>query len=124
MSFIGDFLKAGIEVDGESFKFNAKLLLNYEEITGTDAGVALDLKKNLHLLTTGSTTENFTLAVGKAGQVKIIVLVTKVTDNAVVTAVFTGAGVTLTFDTAGEGAVLVSDGTSWHMVATNGAAIT
>lgn len=60
-----------------------------------------------------------TLADGvKAGQLKIIKLTLKTTNNAVVTPANFGDGTTLTFDATGEIAVLVWDGADWRVVYT------
>lgn len=54
-----------------------------------------------------------TLADGVAGQMKIILLTTKVTSDMVVTFNSTA---TLTFDTTGDVAILVFNGTDWVVI--------
>lgn len=60
-----------------------------------------------------------TLADGEDGQLKIIKLVTKDTNDMVLTPANLGDGTTITFDATGEVAVLVFDGTNWQVVYTN-----
>ena len=60
-----------------------------------------------------------TLANGVAGQMKIIKLVTKNTNDMVLTPANLADGTTITFDATGEVAVLVFDGTNWQVVYTN-----
>ena len=60
-----------------------------------------------------------TLADGVAGQMKIIKLVTKDTNDMVLTPANFADGTTITFDASGEVAVLVFDGTNWQVVYTN-----
>lgn len=60
-----------------------------------------------------------TLANGVAGQMKIIKLVTKDTNNMVLTPANLADGTTIKFDATGEVAVLVFDGTNWQVVYTN-----
>ena len=67
--------------------------------------------------TDGSAATAFSLPNGSAGQMKVI----KYNDGTVTTAaVVTPAnligGSTLTFDAAAEAAILISDGSSWHIV--------
>jgi hypothetical protein len=57
-----------------------------------------------------------TLADGEVGQMKIIKLETKDTNNLVVTPANLNNGATLTFDATGEIAVLVFVGTGWEIV--------
>lgn len=61
-----------------------------------------------------------TLADGSAaGQMKIIILTTHDTNDMVLTPANMANGSTITFDASGEYAMLVFDGTNWHVVSTN-----
>ena len=122
MSFIGEALKMGLEVDGEILRIINKFLLNYETKAGASGGTALTLTKNVSFLTTTSGNGGFTLAAGKAGQVKILSLTSKSTTNATIVGTF-GGGTTITMTTTGYGVVLVSDGTSWQTVGNNGSTV-
>jgi hypothetical protein len=76
---------------------------------------------NLYTGYTTNATADITasLADGVAGQMKIIKLVTKNTNDVVLTPANLADGTTITFDATGEVAVLVFDGTNWQVVYTN-----
>lgn len=69
--------------------------------------------------TTGASQLDASLAAGGPGQMKIIIFTAKNTYNCVLTPANFSNGTTITFDTAGEVAVLVSTGTYWHVVYTD-----
>jgi hypothetical protein len=60
-----------------------------------------------------------TLADGVVGQIKVIKLKTKDTNNMVLTPANLGDGTTITFDATGEVAVLMFLGTAWEVIYTN-----
>lgn len=60
-----------------------------------------------------------TLADGSVGQIKVIKLKTKDTNNMVVTPANFADGTTITFDATGEVAILMFVGTAWEVVYTN-----
>lgn len=62
-----------------------------------------------------------TLADGVAGQMKIIKLTTKDTNDMVITPANLSGGTTVTLDATGDTVILVFSGTEWHVVYTNGA---
>jgi hypothetical protein len=60
-----------------------------------------------------------TLADGVVGQIKVIKLKTKDTNNMVLTPANLGDGTTITFDATGEVAVLMFLGATWEVIYTN-----
>ena len=89
-------------------------------VAATSGAVAIPVTNLYSGYTTNSTAAiTATLADGTAGQVKIIKLETKDTNNMVVTPSNLADGSTITFDATGEVAVLVFDGTNWQVVYTN-----
>ena len=123
MSWIGDMLNAGIEADGSKLQMNNAFGLKSEDITGADT-TALSVAIPVSFLTTASGGGAFTIADGQyTGQVKIIAVKLKVTDDAVVVGTF-GEGTDLTLSATGEGVVLIFDGTSWQVVGNNAGAVT
>lgn len=77
-------------------------------------GGAISVANYLTTINTDAGGDAFTLASGtQLGQIKKIMLVADGGGDAVVTGAFTGANNTLTFNDAGEFAVLIWDGTDW-----------
>lgn len=83
----------------------------------TSGAVAIPVNTLYDGYTTNSTAAiAATLADGAVGQMKIIKLELKATNNMVVTPANLNNGATLTFDATGEIAVLVFVGTGWEIV--------
>jgi hypothetical protein len=83
----------------------------------TSGAVAIPVTTLYSGYTTNDTANiDATLADGEVGQMKIIKLETKDTNNLVVTPANLNNGATLTFDAAGEIAILVFVGTGWEIV--------
>jgi len=88
--------------------------------TASSGAVAIPIEELYSGYITNNTAAlNASLADGKAGQLKIIKLITRDTNNLVVTPTNFGDGSTITFDTTGEVAVLVFDGSTWQEVYTD-----
>lgn len=118
---LGKLASWGVLLDGGEFRLDdLKLILGSETCTGAASAVALDLQKSVHFLVTTSDGGAYTLADGSAGEVKFVIFKTKATNDAVLTPTTFGPGDTLTFDAAGECAILVCDGTSWQVLGTYG----
>lgn len=84
-----------------------------EEIAG-NVGGAISIVTHLTFISSDAGGDAFTLASGSAiGQLKKIIFRTDGGGNAVVTGAFTGANNTLTFDDAGEYALMQWNGTDW-----------
>lgn len=106
---IRDFL----EVDGQT-NFGAN------NNAATSGSVIIPITELYSGYTTNATDAiTATLADGKAGQIKIIKLVTKDTNNMVITPANFSDGTTIMFDATGEVAILVFDSTNWQNLYTN-----
>ena len=90
-----------------------------EVLGGTTLGPITLAKKITNLMTTGAATA--TLANGKQGQEKIIVMSVDGGDAVVTVANLVG-GTTLTFSAVGQAANLIFVGTRWHIIS-NAAAL-
>ena len=124
MSFIGDLLRAGIETDGSKVQVNNRLVLKSNTKTGAASTPDLEEDVPVSFLVTNETAGAFSLEDGQvAGQVKIAILKTKATNDAVITPANFGGGTNVTLGTAGEGAIFVFDGTSWQLAATYSGAV-
>ncbi len=116
----GKLSQLGLDLNGERLQLDAiGLAASAETNTETAAAVALSLKVVCHWLVTNAvhaSAADFTLADGVAGQLCYVVVKTKGTHDAVLTPANFGPGATLTFNAAGESALLVFDGTNWQVV--------
>lgn len=89
-------------------------------VAATSGAVAIPITDLYSGYTTNATaTIAATLADGVVGQMKIIKLETKDTNNMVVTPAHMSGGTTITFDATAEYAILIFIGTAWVVVATN-----
>uniref|UniRef100_A0A6M3KJZ7 Uncharacterized protein n=1 Tax=viral metagenome TaxID=1070528 RepID=A0A6M3KJZ7_9ZZZZ len=108
---------------------NAGFVTSYETVqAATEAGVAAVGKMTTFLVSDGDADndeDTFSLADGVAGQIKYVVFKTD-TDGAdsVNITPANGSFTDILFDTPGEGATLMFDGTNWHVVSNNGGTIT
>ena len=91
----------------------AKLnLVGNNEISGAGA-ISLDTSITWLVTTAGAAA--VTLADGEEGQVKILIMKTDGTGDATVTPTNLGNGATITFDDAGDCAMLVFTNSNWYM---------
>lgn len=89
-------------------------------VAATSGAVAIPATTLYSSYITNATAEiAATLADGVAGQMKIIKLKTKDTNNMVLTPAHFNDGTTITFDASAEVAILVFVGTGWSVVYTN-----
>lgn len=124
MSFIGDLLRAGIESDGSKVEIQNRLCLAHNTKTGAGSSVELGEETPLSILVTNATGGAFSLEDGKyVGQVKIAVVKTHDTNDAVITPDSFGGGTTVTLSAAGEGAIFVWDGSNWQLAGAFGEAV-
>ena len=96
-----------------------QMALTTEDVTAsaTAGAGALSLHSVVSFCTTASSAGNVTLADGiVVGQLKYVVLKTKVSADLVLTPDSFGAGATVTFAIAGNGVHLVWDGTNWNLL--------
>ena len=116
----GKLAQWGLLLDGETIRDDSVgRVLAAETVTETAAEVALSLKVTCHWMVTNSlhaTAADFSLADGTEGQLAYVVVKTKGTHDAVLTPDNFGPGSTLTFNAAGEAALLVFDGTNWQVM--------
>lgn len=100
--------------------FSEALAMGGTDNAATSGAVAVPITSLYDGYTTNGTAAiAATLADGSAGQMKVITLKTKDTNNMVLTPANLNNGTTITFDASGEYAVLVFDGTAWNVVSTN-----
>lgn len=93
---------------------------NDASVAATSGAVVIPVTNSYSGYTTNATAAiAATLADGTVGQVKIIKLETKDTNNMVVTPANLADGTTITFDATGEVAILKMVGTSWQVIYTN-----
>lgn len=99
---------------------NAAMIMSATETAATHGATVVPLTTVYDGYTTDATSAiAATLADGTHGQLKVIKLTLKDTNNMVVTPANLAGGTTLTFDATGEYALLMFVGTAWVVIATN-----
>lgn len=101
--------------------FNEAVVLGGTANGSTDGATVVPVDTLLDTYVSNSTAAiAASLADGSAaGQMKIVILTTHDTNDMVLTPANLANGSTITFDASGEYAMLVFDGTNWHVVSTN-----
>jgi len=107
--------------------FNEAVVMGSEDVTTTSADPGLGTASIATLVTlvttdaTGTDPDEVSLAAGDAGQFKFVKLVADTeTAGLELKADFAGATVQLLFEDVDDGALLVSDGTEWHILINTG----
>jgi len=91
-------------------------------VAATSGAVVIPITNLFSSYTTNATANiAATLADGVAGQMKIIKLTTKDTNDMVITPANLSGGSTVTLDATGDSVILIFSGTEWHIIYTNGA---
>lgn len=99
---------------------SAAMIMSATEVAATSGAVVIPVTNVYSGYTTNATAAiAATLADGAVGQLKVIKLTTKDTNDMVVTPAHLTGGTTITFDATGEYAILMFVGTAWVVIATN-----
>lgn len=112
-------LASTLAVTGNS-THSAAMIMSGAEVAATSGAVVVPITNVYSGYTTNSTAAiAASLADGAVGQIKIVKLTTKDTNNMVLTPANLTGGTTITFDATGEVAILMFIGTAWTVIYTN-----